>query len=145
ELVLKEYGRWSETDLPDYIANQLRAVDDLVYAPEDFSGLHEIDELSRARIADRSIALVCRSNAGFDEVQRQLQKVYGQRLGILIFEDGPSSYRVRCVDRNLLGTLKHAYERLNLLDPAVTGSSGNRWSGSDEGGASPRKTGTGLT
>lgn len=145
ELVLKEYGRWSETDLPDYIANQLRAVDDLVYAPEDFSGLHEIDELSRARIADRSIALVCRSNAGFDEVQRQLQKVYGQRLGILIFEDGASSYRVRCVDRNLLGTLKHAYERLNLLDPAVTGGSENRWSGSDEGGASPRKTGTGLT
>jgi membrane protease YdiL (CAAX protease family) len=145
EAVFKEYGRWSETDLPNYIADQLRAVDDLVYTPEDFSGLHEIDELSRAQIGNRSIALACRSKADIDQVQRQLQKVYGQRLGILIFEDGPSSYRVRCVDRNLLGTLKHAYERLNLLDPAVTGSSGNRWSGSDEGGASPRKTGTGLT
>jgi membrane protease YdiL (CAAX protease family) len=145
ELVLKDYGRWSESDLPDYIADQLRAVDDLVYTPEDFSGLQEIDEVSRAQIGNRSIALACRSKADIDQVQQQLQKVYGQRLGILIFEDGPSTYRVRCVDRNLQGMLKHAYERLNLLDPAVTGGSGNRWSGSDEGGASPRKSGTGLT
>jgi membrane protease YdiL (CAAX protease family) len=145
EAVLKDYGRWSETDLPDYIANQLRAVDDLVYAPENFFGLHEIDELARAQIADRSVAVACRSNAGIDEVQRQLQKIYGQRLGILIFQDGDSGYRVRRVDQDLPATLEHAYERLNLVDPAVTGGSQNRWGGSADSGAAPRKSGTGLT
>jgi membrane protease YdiL (CAAX protease family) len=40
--------------------------------------------------------------------------------------------------------LERAYERLNLLDPAVRGGSENRWDGSAEIGASPRKTGTGL-
>jgi membrane protease YdiL (CAAX protease family) len=38
-----------------------------------------------------------------------------------------------------------AYERLNLLDPAVTSGPENRWSGSNDRGASPRKTGTNLS
>ena len=145
ESVLKDYGRWSETDLLEYIADRLHAVDELIYAPEDFDGLHEVEELAQARICNGFVALACRSNAGIDAVQRQLQKVYGQRLGILIFQDAPSSYSVRRVDPSLSATLKHAYERLNLLDPAVKSNSENRWSGSDEIGASPRKTGSGLT
>jgi hypothetical protein len=51
---------------------------------------------------------------------------------------------VRQVDRSLPATLERAYERLNLLDPAATGGSENRWGGSAEIGVSPRKTGTGL-
>jgi membrane protease YdiL (CAAX protease family) len=66
-------------------------------------------------------------------------------LGILIFQNGSSSYGLRRVDRNLTITLEPAYERLNLLDSAATSGAENRWSGSSEIGASPRKTGTHLT
>ncbi len=145
ESVLQDYGRWSETDLAEYIADRLHAIDELIYVPEDFDGFHEVEELARAQIANGSIAVACRSNADIEQVQRQLQRIYGQRLGILIFEDGSSAYSVRQVDRNLPATLERAYERLNLLDPAVTGGSENRWSGSTDMGASPRKTGTNLS
>ena len=145
EVVLKSYGRGSETDLLEYVADRLRAIDELVYAPENFAELHEIDELARAEIANGSIAVACRSDASMDEAERQLQKSYGQRLGILIFQNASSTYRVHQVDRNLPATLEQAYERLNLLDPAATSGSETRWGGSTEIGVSPRKTGTGLT
>ena len=145
EDVFRDYGHWSETDLLEYIAGRLRAVDELIYAPENFTGLCEIDELARAKIADGSIAVACRSTADIDDVQRQLQGSYGQRLGILIFQNGSSSYCVRRLDRNLPATLERVYERLNLLDPAATSGAENRWGGSSEIGDSPRKTGTSLT
>ena len=145
ETVFKDYGHWSVADLLEYVAGRLRAVDELIYAPENFAGLYEIDELARAQIAGGSVAVACHSDADIDAVQRQLQRIYGQRLGILIFQDGSSSYCVRRVDRNLPATLERAYERLNLLDPAATGGAENRWSGSSEIGASPGKTGTSLT
>jgi Type II CAAX prenyl endopeptidase Rce1-like len=145
ESVIKDYDRWSETDLAEYIADRLHAIDEVIYVPEDFDGFHEVEELARAQIANGSIVVACRSNADIEQVQRQLQRIYGQRLGILIFQDGSSAYSVRQVDRNLPVTLERAYERLNLLDPAVTGGSENRWSGSTDMGASPRKTGTNLS
>jgi len=145
EFVLKNYGRWSEFDLLEYIADRLRAIDVVIYAPENFAGLHEVDELARAEIADGSVAVACGSDAGMDEVERQLREFYGERLGILIFQNGSSNYRVRQIDRNLPATLEQAYERLNLLDPAATRGGENRWGGSTEIGSSPRKTGTSLT
>jgi membrane protease YdiL (CAAX protease family) len=145
EDVFRDYGHWSETDLLEYIAGRLRAVDELIYAPENFAGLCEIDELARAPIADGSVAVACHSTADIDDVQRQLQGSYGQRLGILIFQNGASSYCVRRLDRNLPTTLERVYERLNLLDPAATSGAENRWGGSGEIGDSPRKTGTSLT
>lgn len=145
EVVLKNYGRWSETDLPEYIADRLRAVDEMIYAPENFAGLHEIDELARAQIVNGSMAVACHSKADIDEAQRELQRIYGQRLAILIFQEGASAYSVRRVDRTLPGNLERAYERLNLLDRSATGSAENRWGGSADIGASPRKTGTSLT
>ncbi len=145
EIVLKNYGRWSETDLLEYIADRLRAVDELIYTPEDFDGFHEVEELAQVQIANVSVAVACRSDASIDGVQRQLQKVYGQRLGILIFQDDPSTYRLRQLDGSLPASLERAYERLNLLDPAVKSGSENRWGGSTENGASPRKTGTNLS
>jgi membrane protease YdiL (CAAX protease family) len=145
EVILRDYGHWSEADLLEYVAGRLRAVDELIYAPENFAGLYEIAELARAQIAGGSVAVACHSDADIDAVQRQLQRIYGQRLGILIFQDGASAYRVRRVDGNLPAALERAYERLNLLDPAATGGAENRWSGSSDDGASPRKTGTSLT
>ena len=144
ENVLTSYGRWSECDLLEYIADRLRALDELIYAPAHFAGLHEIDELARAEIANGSVAIACRSDAGMEEVERQLQRIYGQRVGILIFQNSASSYRVRQIDRSLPATLERAYERLNLVDPAARGGAENRWSGSKDIGVSPRKTGTGL-
>ncbi len=144
EFVLKSYGQGLEFDLLEYIADRLRAIDDLIYAPEHFDRVHEIDELARTDIAGRSVAIACRSDAGMDEAERQLQKFFGERLGILIFQQDPSTYRVRQLDRNLPANLAHVYDRLNLVDPAVTGGVGNRWGGSMESGGSPRKTGTGL-
>jgi membrane protease YdiL (CAAX protease family) len=144
EIEFKRYGRWSEIDLLEYIADRLRAVDELIYSPEVFEDLHEIEELARAEIANGSVAVACRSDAGMDEVERQLQRIYGQRLGILIFQNSPSTYRVRQVDPSLPATLERAYERLNLLDPAATSGPENRWGGSPATGVSPRKTGTGL-
>jgi hypothetical protein len=144
EVVLKSYGRWPEIDLLEYFGDRLRAVDELIYSPENFEGLHEADELARAEIANGSVAVACRSDGDIDEVERQLQKTYGQRLGILVFQNAPSGYRVHQLDRNLPATLEQAYERLNLLDPAVRGGSENRWAGSRESGGSPRKSGTGL-
>jgi membrane protease YdiL (CAAX protease family) len=145
EDVLKHYGRWAETDLLEYIADRLRAVDQLLYSPDEFDGLCQIDELARAEMAGGSVAVVCRSSdAPMDEVERRLQKIYGQRLGILIFEVSNSTCNVRQLDGSLPATLERAYERLNLLDPVVTGASENRWGGSAESGSSPRKTGTGL-
>jgi hypothetical protein len=48
EIILKRDGRWSEVDLLEYIAGRLRAVDELIYSPENFEGLCEIDDLARA-------------------------------------------------------------------------------------------------
>jgi membrane protease YdiL (CAAX protease family) len=144
EIALNRNGRGSEIDLLEHLAERLRAIDELVYSPEDFEGLHEVDELARAEIANRSVAVACRSDAGMEEVERQLQRVYGQRLGVLILENAPSTYRLRQVDQSLPATLERAYERLNLLDPAVRGGSQKRWGGSAEVGGSPRNNETGL-
>jgi len=119
-------------------------VDEFIYSPENFEGLHETDELARAELVNGSVAVAIRSDGATDEVERQLQKTYGQRLGILVFQNAASDYRVHQLDRKLPATLEQAYERLNLLDPVVTGASENRWAGSTESGGSPRKTGTGL-
>lgn len=145
EFVLKSYGRWLEFDLLEYIADRLRAIDEVIYAPEHFAGLHEVDELARAEIANGSVAVACGSDASMEEVERQLKRIYGERLGILIFQNAASSYKLRQLDRSLPAKLEQAYERLNLVDPAVKGGGANRWDGSTVIGVSPRKTGTSLT
>jgi membrane protease YdiL (CAAX protease family) len=145
EFVLKSYGRWMEFDLLEYIADRLRAIDEVIYEPDNFAGLLEVDELARAEITNGSVAVVCSTDASMDEVERQLQRTYGERLGVLIFQHAASNYRVRQVDRNLPAMLGQAYERLNLVDPAATSGAENRWGGSTEVGYSPGKTGTSLT
>ncbi len=144
EVALKRKGLWSEIDLLEYIADRLNAVDKVIYSPEVFAGLCHIDELARTEIVNGSVAVACRSDAEMDEVEQQLQRIYGKRLGILIFESDSSAYRMRQVDGMLPATLEQAYERLNLLDPAVRGGSQNRWGGSADLGGSPRTSGTGL-
>lgn len=145
EAALKSEGTWYKVDLLEYIAERLQAIDGLIYSPKHFDGLHEVEELARAEIANGSIAVACRSNAGIYELEQQLRKLHGDRLGILILQNEPYIYTLRQVNQMLPATLEQAYQRLNLMDPAVGGGSRNRWGGSVEIGGSPRGTGTRLT
>jgi membrane protease YdiL (CAAX protease family) len=145
EAALKSEGTWYKVDLLGYIAERLQAIDGLIYSPKHFDGLHEVEELARAEIANGSIAVACRSNAGIYELEQQLRKLHGDRLGILILQNEPYTYTLRQVNQMLPATLEQAYQRLNLMDPAVGGGSRNRWGGSVEIGGSPRGTGTRLT
>src|SRR4029077_9353972 len=61
ELTLKERGRWQGRDLVEHVADRLRAIDRLVYQPQHFAGLQEIEELARAEISNGSVAVVCRA------------------------------------------------------------------------------------
>jgi len=146
ELALQAEGRWEKIDLLPYVASQLQAIDRLVYPAEEFEGVAEIEELARRELARGSVAVVCRSKAGIYEVERQLRRVHGERLGVIALQKTPATYSLRQVDPALPGTLEQVYARLNLVDPASHGNrSPNRWGGSDEIGGSPRAAGTRLT
>jgi hypothetical protein len=146
ELILKARGRWNEVDLLAYTAERLRIVDGLIYAGKRFDGVTEVEELARTELTHDSIAVVCRSRAGIYEVEQQLRRLHGGRLGMIVLQKDPSTYSLRQVDPYLPVTLDRIYDRLNLIDPAAGGSrSPNRWGGSAEIGGSPRQTGTRAT
>jgi Type II CAAX prenyl endopeptidase Rce1-like len=145
ELDLKRYGRWCEIDLLEYIADQLRAIDDVIYSPQDFEGVHEIEELARGEITNQSIVIVCRSEAPFKDIESQVRKTYGERLRVLIVQNASSDYEIHQINQTTSGSLERAYDRLNLLDPAAQGGSQNRWHGSAILGASPRGVETKLS
>lgn len=146
EALLKRVERWRKVYLLEYIARQLRSVDELIYTPDSFEDVEEVEELARTEIARGSVAVACRSRAGIYELERQLRKIHGERLGMIILQKDPSTYTLRLVDQMLRATLDTAYERLNLVDPAAgSRRSPNRWGGSTEIGGSPRATGSRLT
>lgn len=146
EVEYKKEGKWQEIEFLEYTAGLLRAVDALVYSSQHFEGALEVEELARAEIGDRSLAIVCRSETGIYEVEHHLRRLHGKRLGLIILQKSPQSYTLRQVDPFLPGNLEGVYEQLNLVDSAAgTRRSGNRWGGSTEIGGSPRATDTGLT
>ncbi len=143
ELALKTGGRWLGHDLAEHTAAVLRTLDGLVYPPQQFDDLEDIEELARTRITGGSIAIVCRSAVGIYEVERQLRRLHGKRLGVIALRTSGSTYSLRQVDPLLPATLEQVYTHLNLVDPAAGGHrSPNRWGGSAEIGGSPRRTGT---
>lgn len=145
ELSLKERGRWQERDLTEHVAERLRAIDRLVYQPDHFDDLQEIEQLARVEIARGSIAVVCRAKAGIYEVERELRRLHGKRLGVIVLQTRSSVYSLRQVNPYLPATLEKVYTHLNLIDPAAGGrKAANRWGGSAEIGGSPRATGTPL-
>lgn len=145
ELAAKSRGRW-HVDLLEQTADRLRAIDRLVYPPKHFDDLEEIEELVRVEIATGRAAIVCRAKVGIYEVERQLRRLHGRRLVVIVLQNGSSAYTLRQVDPYLPATLERVYEHLNLVDPAAGGHrSGNRWGGSAEIGGSPRSTGTRVT
>ncbi|MDX2438604.1 MAG: CPBP family intramembrane metalloprotease [Acidobacteriota bacterium] len=142
ELALKAQGVWGTTDLLEFTHSALQQIDDLVYTPGDFEGLREVEELARVRISPHRLAVACHSEAGIYEVEEQLKEVHGDRLGLLILQKDDRTYTLRQVDPFLPTNLDDVYDRLNLLDGAVSGS--QRWGGSGDIGGSPRGVGTDL-
>ncbi len=142
ELALKGQGVWGTTDLLEFTLATLRKIDELVYTPGDFEGMREVEELARVRISPQRLAVACHSDAGVYEVEEQLREVHGDRLGLLILQKDDRTYTVRQVDPFLPTNLDDVYDRLNLLDAAVSGN--QRWGGSGDIGGSPRGAGTDL-
>jgi len=146
EVALKKEGKWHEIDFLEYTADLLRALDAMSYSPHHFEGVVEVEELARAEIGEKQLAIVCRGDTGIYEMERYLRRLYGRRLGVVILQKDSNTYSLRQADPFLPATLESAYERLNLIDPAAGNRrSANRWSGSAEIGGSPRATGTALT
>lgn len=142
ELALKGQGVWGDTDLLEFTHATLRKIDDLVYSPGDFEGMREVEELARVRISPQRLAVACQSDVGIYEVEEQLKEVHGDRLGMVILQKDERTYTLRQVDPFLPSNLDGVYDRLNLLDGAVTGN--QRWGGSSDIGGSPRGVGTDL-
>jgi len=143
ELVAKRRGTWAGLDLLRFTADRLRAIDRLVYPENQLEDHEEVEELARTDVGEGKIAIVCRAQIGICEVERELSRLHGKRLGLVALRTDASTYTLRQVDPYLPGSLTEVYERLNLVDPAAGGhSSGNRWGGSAEIGGSPRTSGT---
>jgi len=146
ELQLKAEGEWGATDLLKYLRDQLHQMDEMVYPADFFEAFRGIEELAKTELTDNRIAVVCRSDCGIYELEKELKRLYGKRLGVVGLQKRPGVYTLRQVDPFLPVDLNEAYRKLNVLDPAVQGGgSSNRWGGSGEIGGSPRKTGTMLS
>jgi len=146
EVALKKEGKWQEIDFLEYTAEVLRAVDAIIYSSHHFEGVIEVQEIARVDIGHNRLAVVCQGDIGIYEVESQMRRLHGKRLGVIILKSGRNTYTLRQVETFLRATLENAYAKLNLIDPAAgTRRSGNRWGGSAEIGGSPRATGTALT
>lgn len=146
ELAAKQNG-WEGLDFVQYALEMLAELDMMVYTSNDFSDYAIIEqEYGHVSIGGDKVAVVCRDSSGIYEVEKRLKKVWGDRLGLIALERAPSQYTLR-LSAALSGiVLEDAYERLNLLDPAVDGRPAEkRWGGSDDIGGSPRPQGTRLT
>jgi hypothetical protein len=142
EVALKREGTWGETDYGEYTLRLLRRIDEIVYSPWDFEGFKIVDEIARVSLTPTHIAVLCRSESGIYDVEKQLRAVHGARLGIIALDRGEGHYTLRQVNLFMNANLQRVYARLNAIDPAVRGS--NRWGGSDQIGGSPRQSGSGL-
>ncbi len=145
EKALKGANRWHEADPLDYLVEQLRELDGMVYPPDFFEAFPGFEELAKVELTDHKIAIVCRCECGIYELEKDLKRLYGPRLGVIVLQKDERTYTLRQVDPFLPVNLEAAYRKLNVLDPAAeSGGAANRWGGSGEIGGSPRQSGTDL-
>ncbi|MBW2426296.1 MAG: hypothetical protein JRG86_18770 [Deltaproteobacteria bacterium] len=146
ERSLKSGKGWQRVDMLEYVRERLIQIDSLVYPASILDGIVDIEELGRVEIGEGSVALACRTRAGIYEIERELRRLHGPRLGLIVLEQPSGAYTLRQVDPSLAGGLDAVYAHLNLVD-AGAGSvrSGNRWGGSGEIGGSPRRSGSKLS
>ena len=142
---LRGAGRWQKVDLLEYTRERLEQIDAFVYPQDAFADLVEIEELGRVPLEDNSVALACRAHVGIYEVERQLARFHGPRLGLLLLRQREGVYTLRQTDPALPASLEDLYAHLNRIDPAARARQGDRrWGGSDEIGGSPRAGGSKL-
>lgn len=146
EIALKKEGRWSQTDYLAYTVTILHKIDQIFYKPSDFADYQGVEELARVDLTDQRIAAVVEADMGIYEIEPHLNKLYGNRLGIVFLKTGPNTYTVRQMDLFMPVTLEEIYERLNFVDPAVKcRTQNNKWGGAADIGGSPRDSGTKLS
>ncbi len=144
EREVRERGEWTTIDPLEFTMEVLGEIDLLVYTGGDFSEYASVEEMyGHVEIGRRRVAVVCRDGAGIYEVEQNLQKRWGDQLGIVALEKEPGHYTLRRPAALSSIDLGEAYDKLNLLDPAVDGRPpGKAWGGSANIGGSPRTTGT---
>ncbi len=146
EIALKKEARWEDTDYLAYTISILHKIDQIFYKPNDFADYKGIEELARIDITDQRIAAVVEADMGIYEIEPHLNKLYGNRLGVVFLKKGAASYTARQMDLFMPISLEDIYERLNFVDPAVKcRTQFNKWGGANDIGGSPRESGTGLT
>lgn len=146
EIVLKKEGRWEKIDFLTHTISILHKIDQIFFKPSDFADYKGIEELARINLTDQRIAAVVEADMGIYEIEPHLNKLYGNRLGVVFLKKGETSYTARQMDLFMPINLDDIYERLNFVDPAVKcRTQANKWGGATDIGGSPRDTGTMLT
>ncbi len=146
EIALKKEGRWEKADYLTYTAAILHKIDQIFYKPSDFADYFGVEELARIDLTDQRIAAVVEADMGIYEIEPHLNKLYGNRLGVVFLKKGLKNYTVRQMDMFMPITLDEIYERLNFVDRAVKNRTlTNKWGGAADIGGSPRESGTRLS
>ncbi len=146
EIDLKKNANWEKKDNLEYTASLLQKIDKIIYRPEDLIDFKELKELARAELTRDRIAVVIEADLGIYELESTLQRVYGERLGLVILKRGEGLYTLRRLDSFMPGDLNDVYRILNHMDPGVRcRKNSNQWGGSGEIGGSPRGISTKLT
>ena len=146
ELSLKKEGAWTKTDFAEYTVRVLRKLDQFLIKVDELEDFKGVEELARIELTNNRIAVVVSSDLGIYELEPQLTKLYGNRLGWVALRRGEADYTLRQMDLFMPFSLEDVYQRLNFVDPAVKGRmSANRWGGSGDIGGSPRDKGTQLS
>ena len=145
ELAIKRDGSWEKSDFLSYTTKILHKIDQIFYKASDFIDYHGVEELARIDLTDKRIAAVVEADMGIYEIEPYLNKLYGNRLGVVFLKKGAASYTVRQMDLFMPLTLDDVYDRLNFVDPSVRcRTQANKWGGAAEIGGSPRESGTEL-
>lgn len=143
EIQLKKKNQWEHSDFLAYTAMLLHKIDQIFYKPDDFKDYLGIQELARIDLSDQRICAVVDADMGIYEIEPYLNKIYGDRLGVVFLKKGFNTYTVRQMDLFMPISLEEIYDRLNFADPAVRcRTQNNKWGGSADIGGSPRDSGT---
>jgi len=146
EIDLKKNAMWEGKDSLEHTAMILQKIDKIIYRSEDLVDFKELKELARVELACNRIAIVIEADLGIYELESSLQRVYGERLGLVILNKGEGLYTLRRLDPFMPGDLSDVYRILNYMDPGVRcRKNSNQWGGSGDIGGSPRGISTKLT
>ena len=123
----------------------MHKIDQIFYKADDFKDYLGIQELARIELSDQRICAVVEADMGIYEIEPHLNKIYGNRLGVVFLKKGTRTYTVRQLDLFMPISLEEIYDKLNFADPAVKcRTQTNKWGGSADIGGSPRDSGTHL-